>query len=167
MIARAPVSVRATGEADVPGLLALLNAIVRVGGTTAIETPIDAATFAGWFVDGPHCLACTTAAGRDGAPLGFQSLGTAPTLPPGCGDIATFVRLGETGRGIGGALFERTSALARARGLSALNATIRSDNAGGLAFYSRLGFVDHAVARGVPLRDGTPLDRVSKRYALS
>lgn len=49
-----------------------------------------------------------------------------------------------------------------ARGLP--NATIRADNAGGLAYYARMGFQDYAVARGVPLADGTPVDRISRRY---
>jgi hypothetical protein len=48
----------------------------------------------------------------------------------------------------------------------AINATIRADNVGGLAFYSRLGFTDHGISRAVPLRDGTPVDRVSKRFIL-
>ena len=48
----------------------------------------------------------------------------------------------------------------------AINATIRADNIGGLAFYSRLGFMDHGISRAVPLRNGVPVDRVSKRYVL-
>jgi hypothetical protein len=44
--------------------------------------------------------------------------------------------------------------------------TIRADNIGGLAFYSALGFEDNGIHRAVPLRDGTPIDRVSKRYVL-
>ena len=42
---------------------------------------------------------------------------------------------------------------------------IRADHAGGLAFYTRQGFVDYAVAAGAPLRNGARVDRVIKRFA--
>lgn len=51
-------------------------------------------------------------------------------------------------------------------GLTAINATIRADNVGGLAYNARMGFVGHEVRRAVPLRDGTPVDRIGKWYAL-
>lgn len=82
------------------------------------------------------------------------------------GHIGTFARLGRTQRGTGSRLFAATLRLAAARGLAAINATIRADNAGGPAFYGRLGFTDHARRRAVPLRDGTRIDRISKRFAL-
>ena len=71
-----------------------------------------------------------------------------------------------TQSGVGSALFRATRERALALGLTAINATIRADNAGGLAFYSRQGFRDHSVAKAVPLSDGTPVDRISKRYSL-
>lgn len=169
------IRVRPAGHDDAPALRALLDAIVRRGGTTAIERTPGVLEFADWFIDGEGCLTCFVAeAAGDGraarpegtGPLGFQAIGTHDALPVGCGDIATFVRVGHTGRGIGRALFERSVSRARELGFEALNATIRADNAGGLAFYTGLGFVEHDVARGVPLRDGTPIDRVSMRYPL-
>ena len=51
-------------------------------------------------------------------------------------------------------------------GREAINATIRADNAGGLAFYTKQGFVDYGVTPAVPLADGTPVDRVHKRFSL-
>ena len=68
---------------------------------------------------------------------------------------------------IGSALFAATCAEARRLGLTGINATIRADNSGGLAFYSRQGFRDHSVRAAVPLKDGTPVDRVSKRFSLA
>ncbi|MEM9148767.1 MAG: GNAT family N-acetyltransferase, partial [Pseudomonadota bacterium] len=55
---------------------------------------------------------------------------------------------------------------AKNAGLIALNATIRADNRVGLAYYSRMGFQDYAVRPAVPLADGSPVDRISKRFDL-
>jgi ribosomal protein S18 acetylase RimI-like enzyme len=68
---------------------------------------------------------------------------------------------------VGSALFNVMRSAARKRGLTAINATIRADNSGGLAFYNRMGFLDYEVTRAVPLKDGTPVDRIRKRYSLS
>ncbi|MFM9936513.1 MAG: DUF559 domain-containing protein, partial [Novosphingobium sp.] len=79
----------------------------------------------------------------------------------------TFARIGGTRRGIGSELLEATGPRAVELGLKAINATIRSDNVGGLAFYSGQGCEDHGVTEGVPLRDGTLVDRIHKRLALA
>ena len=68
---------------------------------------------------------------------------------------------------MGTQLFAATRERARSLGLQAINATIRADNAGGLAFYHRMGFVDHHVDKDVPLKSGRPVDRISKRFPLS
>lgn len=41
-------------------------------------------------------------------------------------------------------------------GLSAINATIRADNTGGLGFCRRIRFVDDSIRRAVPLKNGVP-----------
>ena len=64
-------------------------------------------------------------------------------------------------------MFAATRARARELGLAAINATIRADNSGGLAFYSKMGLKDYAVDRAEPLADGTPVDRIHKRYLLN
>ncbi len=100
------------------------------------------------------------------APVGFQSITVNPRLPEHWGDLATFCQQGLQGTGVGTVLFQHTRMTAINHQLIALNATIRADNSGGLAYYTRQGFVDYAVARGVPLKDGTPVDRLSKRLML-
>jgi RimJ/RimL family protein N-acetyltransferase len=67
---------------------------------------------------------------------------------------------------MGSQLFAVTRQAATEKGLAAINATIRTDNIGGLAFYGRLGFEPYGITRAVLLCDGTPVDRVSKRYVL-
>lgn len=148
---------------DAAALADILNPIILAGGTTGIEDVLDPPTLAHWFIDGPDVIACHLAE-AGGKPLGFQSLSHYGDLPPGWADIATFAR--QPRCGIGSALFAATCAAARAAGIVTVNATIRADNAGGLAFYRRLGFVPCRTTPAVPLRDGTPVDRLHHRRDL-
>jgi len=159
-------TVRPAVRGDAAALADLLNAIIAAGGTTAYQVPFTPDGFATAHIDGPAVLTSMVALDEDDRPMGFQILLRDDRLPPGWGDIGTFARRGSTTRGIGSALFAATCAAARQLGLVGINATIRADNEGGLAFYGKQGFKDHAVARGVPLNDGTPVDRISRRYPL-
>ena len=98
--------------------------------------------------------------------IAFQALTHSDHVPEGIGDIGTFAHVQHVKKGAGYRLFVATRQAAGREGLTAINATIPADDAGGLAFYSRLGFVDENIHRAVPLSDGTPVDRISKRYAL-
>ena len=160
-----PLHIRPVTAADAAELADLLNEIIARGGTTALQTPYTPAGLALAYLTGPQVICCHVAE-ADGQLLGFQTLGHIAALPADIGDIGTFTRLGGIQRGVGSALFAATCARAREIGLAALNAIIRADNVGGLAFYTRLGFIDHDVVRGVPLNDGTQVDRVWKRFAL-
>ena len=70
------------------------------------------------------------------------------------------------GETVGTALFAATRARANLLRLAAINATIRADNCGGLAYYFKMGFVAYGVDTAVPLSDATPVDRIHKRYML-
>jgi L-amino acid N-acyltransferase YncA len=159
------LTIRPVQSSDATALADLLNAIIARGGTTAFETPFTPEELDQRYLTGPTVHCCFVAE-ADGALLGFQTLGTQKFLPADIGDIATFTRIGGTQSGVGTALFAATCKRARELGLTAINATIRADNAGGLTFYSRMGFIDHEVVPAVPLRDGTPVDRIRKRFAL-
>jgi very-short-patch-repair endonuclease/L-amino acid N-acyltransferase YncA len=161
------LTVRPVTADDAAELAELLNAVIAAGGTTALEEPFTPEALAEMYLTGPNVLCCFVAEDEDGELLGFQTLGRYPGLPDDVGDIGTFARIGGTRRGIGSELLEATGPRAVELGLSAINATIRSDNAGGLAFYTGQGFVDHGVTEAVPLRDGTRVDRVHKRLALA
>jgi len=158
--------VRPTRRADAPALAGLLNEIIAAGGTTAYEVPFTPDAFVDAHIDGPGVITSVMAEDESGRAMGFQILLRSAALGPGWGDIGTFTRRGATTRGIGSALFAATRAAAVEAGLTTLNATIRADNKGGLTFYTRMGFVDYAVARDVPLADGTPVDRISRRFDL-
>ena len=159
--------IRPARREDAPALAELLNAIIARGGTTALEAPYTADALADAYLVGPDVICCFVAVDADTGTLeGFQTLGRYPSLPDGWGDIGTFARIGGTQRGIGTALFAATREEARRQGLQWINATIRADNTGGLAFYGRMGFETYHVSSNVPLNDGTPVDRVSRRYLL-
>ncbi|MBX2826156.1 MAG: GNAT family N-acetyltransferase, partial [Gammaproteobacteria bacterium] len=144
---------------DCAALCDLLNDIIAAGGTTAHQRPFDLERFSDEFVHAESLLFCVVAETSDNELMGIQSVGKHPRLDAQWGDIATFTRVGSTTRGIGSALFATTKKLAIDKKLVAINATIRADNAGGLAYYSKMGFVDYAIAQAVPLEDGTPVDR--------
>lgn len=163
-----PVTTRPALPADAPAMCAILNEIIAIGGTTAYEDPFDTEKMIANYVAAPLLIACTVAE-LDGAVVGFQAIwrpdGATP-MPPDWAVIASFVKVGITGQGIGRALFSATTAAARAHGVVTIDAQIRADNASGLQFYSAMGFRDHAVVRDVPLNDGRPVDRIRKRFDL-
>jgi L-amino acid N-acyltransferase YncA len=160
------MEIRPGQNMDAPALASLLNEIIARGGTTAWEEPFTPEALVEEMLTGHNVICCFVAQDNRGSLAGFQSLLRSESLPEGVGDIATFSRVGGVQKGTGSRLFAVTRQAATEEGLVAINATIRADNIGGLAFYSGLGFKDHSVSRAVPLRDGTPVDRVSKRYVL-
>lgn len=160
------LTVRPITSDDMAQACTILNEIIRIGGTTAFEVEVAEQEFARMYVTGEDLISCHVALDLHHRVAGFQWIGRNPKLPADCADIATFSRRSAPLRGAGRALFAVTRTLAKQTGYGWINATIRADNAAGLGYYTKMGFVDHAVARGVPLRDGTPVDRVSKRLKL-
>lgn len=159
--------IRTATVSDAAEMTEILNEIIRIGGTTAMqdEVTVEGTTA---FIEQLKTTGCIHVACDDatGDMLGHQSLEPYSGRPKSLGTIATFGKVGGTQRGVGTALFAATRTVAPALGFTEIDATIRADNAGGLAYYSKMGFVDHSVAKGVPLKDGTPVDRISKRLKL-
>lgn len=127
----------------------LLNAIIREGGTTAHREPFSEDKMIALYVEAPLGIACTVAAEGDDI-LGFQSLEWPDhhwsgdnALPAGWAVIATYVAQAAHGRGIGRLLFADTIKAAKKASVKTIHATIRHENTGGLAYYSRMGFVDY------------------------
>ena len=87
-------------------------------------------------------------------------------LPDNWADISTFARV--TGKivGVGTVLFLNTQIVARKSGVIAINATIRADNVGGLAYYDKMGFETYHVHKDIPLSEGTQVDRIAKRHTI-
>jgi L-amino acid N-acyltransferase YncA len=162
------LTVRPVTSADAPELAELLNAIIARGGTTALEQSFTPEQLDETYLTGPEVISCVVAVDAESGRLeGFQTLIREDDIPEDWGDIGTFTRVDGIQKGVGSALFAATRERARALGLAGLNATIRADNSGGLTFYGKMGFEDYGVERAVPLKDGTPIDRIRKRYLLN
>ncbi|MGK7650962.1 N-acetyltransferase family protein [Roseovarius sp. B08] len=160
------IHVRQANPLDARQMADLLNQIIAKGGTTARTTPITADEMRSEMRLYPGQTAWILAEDDNAHVLGFQHIGPHPELPPEAADIATFVRLGQTGLGIGSHLFEATKTFARRLGYEWINATIRADNESGLTYYQSKGFEDYRRLPDTVLADGTTVDRLCKRYDL-
>ena len=159
-----PLTIRPAVDADTEGMRTLLNEIIRVGGTTAITNELSPDEMREWFISGEKVVSCFVAVDSDGAVVGFQSLSTYGSLPAGWVDIATFASRSRQKSGVGSALFARTVAAASKLGFSTINASIRVDNMGGLAYYSRMGFATYLNEIGDPQTHERAFNRVHKRF---
>ncbi|SFJ75878.1 GNAT family N-acetyltransferase [Jannaschia pohangensis] len=158
----ATLNIRPAQPFDAGAMATLLNAIIRQGGTTALTKPVtgddlrDKMALGGiWHL-----------AENDGDVIGFQWVNGHADLPGDTCEIATFVALGNHGIGVGSALFDATRNAARARGYDWIEAVIRADNDGGRAYYRSRGFETARHLHNQTLADGTPVDKVVKRYRL-
>ncbi len=157
--------VRAGIAKDARYLCPMLNEIIGRGGTTAMETPLSETEFTRYFLLGPDVFACHVAEDpTSGEPVGFQALTRHPELPEGWADIATFTHQRPRLPGVGTGMFAVTRSILRKLGLVAVNAAIRADNRGGLAYYEKMGFETYRTLPAIPLQNGTPVDRILKRY---
>jgi len=159
----AAARVRPAVPGDATGLCAILNEIIAIGGTTAHRVPFDAVMMRRHYIAPPRGISCMVAE-LGGGLAGFQALEwsdpdrTGPDrFPADWALVATFVAPDWHGHGIGARLFEATLAAARAAGVVAIDATIRRENAGGLAYYARIGFTDHR----------SDAERISKKLDLA
>lgn len=159
--------IRPAKSTDAIEVAELLNEIIRIGGTTAFQKESSVSEIAD-FIERLNPEGCIHVAVDEvsGAIIGYQSLERYSTLPKTVGVIATFAKVGAVQRGIGSALFNITRATAPKLGFTEIDATIRADNIGGLAYYSKMGFQDFTIHKDVPLDDGTLVDRISKRLKL-
>ncbi|MCP4487172.1 MAG: GNAT family N-acetyltransferase [Gammaproteobacteria bacterium] len=160
------LDIRKADRNDSKELCSILNEIIEIGGTTGFENKLSESEFESYFLNGENYICCFLAE-NNGLVLGFQSLSLHPNLSDGWADIATFARVSPKFRGVGTTLFESTLNFARHQNIDAINATIRADNKSGLSYYSKMGFKDYSIAKKIPLQDGTPVDRISKKFTVT
>ncbi len=161
--------IRDATRKDASDMTELLNRIIMLGGSTAHQRPFDADRMYRHYIASPESISCQVA-DQSGVVIGFQSL-TWPSpadgvMKSGWAIIATFVSNQATGKGVGKHLFAATKEAAGATDVATIDATIRADNDSGLRYYSRLGFIDYDRLKDIPLRDGTVVDRIRKRFDL-
>ena len=161
-----PITVRPAIAADFPQMSELLNQIIAAGGTTAYQTPATADDLLMWMQKFKGRNVWHVAQNGDGWIMGLQFVEPHVDLPDDAGDIATYVRIGATQLGTGSKLFEATRLAAAKLGYVWLNATIRADNPGGLAYYTSRGFQTWTIDENIPLSDGTIVTKISKRFDL-
>lgn len=154
--------VRGALPKDASGMAELLNDIIAIGGTTAYQQPTTEAKTRGHAIDGPDVLSAVVAE-EDGRIMGWQSVEQFEGEP----HIGTYVRPGLQAKGTGAAMFAQTLAALRARNVSCIIASIRADNAPGLAYYARIGFRDIGEEPDFALDDGRKVGRVHRRFDLA
>lgn len=153
--------VRPAGPKDAGVMAAILNEIISIGGTTAYRQSFDAQGIISEFISPKLGISCFVAI-EDSRLLGFQALawcdpdwpGEDP-LPADWAGIATYVAPHAHKKGVGRELFVKTAMAAKESGVRFINAAIRKENTGGLAFYHRMGFADYRASA----------DTISKRFA--
>ncbi len=160
------ITVRPPISLDTPDMARLLNEIIAAGGTTALTRPVTGQDLQDWIASDPDQSAWRVAVDNAERITGFQWIEPASYLPDEAAEIATFVQMGQTGLGIGSALFDATRKAARALGYVWINANIRADNEGGLIYYQSRGFQDYGVIEGYELANGQVVDKRLKRFDL-
>jgi L-amino acid N-acyltransferase YncA len=152
--------VRKATPDDAEAMAAILNAIIAIGGTTAHQEPKSVARVRHSYVTAPGVRAAVVAE-AEGRMLGWQSV----EFWQGELHIGTFVAPGLQARGVGAALFALTCDLLRPDPAPII-ATIRADNAPGLAYYARMGFREVSRDPDWALQDGRVVGRVNRRFDL-
>ena len=160
------IHIRRPGRLDAGPVAELINLIIAQGGTTAMTKALTRDDIIDGLAEYPGRSAWHLAEDEEGLVLGIQWIEPHDDLPPDAADIATFTQPGHTQMGIGSLLFQQTCHAAKQMGYTWINATIRADNAGGLAYYQSRGFEDYKTTRNVPLADGTVVNKISKRFDL-
>ncbi|MCG6883677.1 MAG: GNAT family N-acetyltransferase [Silicimonas sp.] len=161
------IQVVKAGKLHASAMAEILNEVIAAGGTTALTTPVTSDDIAAWMSRSPGQSAWHVAEDTAGTVLGFQWIEPGEDyLPREAAEIATFARPGHTGLGIGSALFQATRKAAKDLGYAWINANIRADNTGGLAYYQSRGFEDYGRIGGYRMANGQTVDKVLKRLDL-
>ncbi len=133
------LSIRRITSASADAIVALLNPIIAAGTYTAITRPIDIEDQRAFITGLPARALYHGAFDERGVLLGIQDVLPDPDAPTQ-GHVSTFIALAAHRRGVGRALTTTTLARARDHGYQIIQAEIRADNPGALAFYAAQGF---------------------------
>jgi GNAT superfamily N-acetyltransferase len=146
---------------DVAACVEVINHIISLGGSTAHEDAFDEAGFADHYLDEPKVANVVLI---DGRIVGFQA---AFEIETGVYSIGSFTDQKHPARGSGAALFAKTQTDCRSLGGSSIIAKITSDNFGGLAYYTKMGFQpDTTLPNYFTRNSGKVVDRIVTRFIL-
>ena len=147
--------------ADVPACLDIVNPIIAHGGTTAYEDPFTEQHFLDHYCVEPPVSNVVL---HDGKIIGFQA---AFLVAPKTYSIGTFTDRNNPVRGAGATIMAQTKSDCRNHSGGCILAKITSDNTGGLAFYSKMGFEDFEIEKAAHTRkSGKVVDRITKRFLI-
>ena len=151
--------IRPSLPTDAPGISRVLTALTEAG---LRRTASDADFALGNYIEHPNRIECSVATDPEGVILGFQALlmaveGNQYGVTPGWGIIGTHIHPEAIRQGIGGKLFTATRQAALKANLKYIDATIKSYNTGGLAYYESVGFCTYETTE----------DAIRKVYDLS
>ena len=156
------VLVRAAGEVDLPGILAIYNH--EVAHTTAIwnDAPVELAERRSWYEARRARSYPVLVADMDGQIAGYASFGDFRLFDGYRFTVEHSVYVAERARrqGIATKLVQRLLEEARLQAKHVMLGGIASDNAASLALHERLGFVESARMREVGYKFGRWLDLI-------
>ena len=156
--------VRAAAEADLPGMLAIYNEIVRTSSAVYTEQEATLEDRQAWLAartaQGYPVLVATDAA--DGSVLGYSTFGDFRPWPGYRRTVEhpVYVRADTRGRGVGAALVEPLFGLAAGLGKHVMVAGIEAANPASIRLHERLGFERAGLLREVGTKFGRWLDLV-------
>lgn len=136
------MTVRAAGEADLPGILAIYNEVIRTSTAVYADDPVPLADRAAWFA-GRRAQGYPVLVAEDAAGIaGFSSFGDFRAWPGYRHTVehSVHIRVDRRGKGLGRALVTGLFPLAKALGKHVMIAGVDADNAASIALHRRLGF---------------------------
>jgi len=128
---------------DAEEIVGILNPIIESGAYTVLDSPVTADFEREFIRSFPERGLFYAAFDEVGRIIGFQNVEPFADYTNAfyhVGIIATYVCLSNRRQGVGQRLAEVVFENARAKGYEKLFTYVRADNAGALAFYSKLGF---------------------------
>lgn len=129
---------------DAEEIVGILNPIIESGAYTVLDLPVTADIEREFIKNFPERgLFYVALDEHDRRIIGFQNIEPFATYTNAfdhVGIIATYINLSHRRQGVGQCLAEVVFENARAKGYEKLFTYVRADNAGALAFYSKLGF---------------------------
>lgn len=163
-----PLTIRPASRADVPAILEIYNDAVLHTTASYDLQPVSLESRLTWYDQKAAGGWPVLVAEQGGQVVGFATFGPFREKAgyAGTAEHSVYVRQGQRGGGIGGALMTPLIAEARRRGLHVLVGGIDAENAGSIAFHQRLGFETVAHMKQVGRKFDRWLDLVFMQLIL-